>query len=122
MTILSSFLKAINQYKYYDNLKYDNWSNEYNFIEYFYSKTYKDLVFDYKVPEKDSFYIIKKIKEYYSLDNFLKNINQKKYVINLLEKDYYSLEKLKNARLNYLVKYCNIKEKDAKIIFQSLKN
>lgn len=122
MTILYSFLKAINQFKYYDNLKYDYWSNEYNYIEYLYCKTYKDLVFDYNIPEKDSFYIMKKIKEYYSLDIFLKNINQKKYVINLLEKNYYSLEKLKNARLNYLLKYCNIEEKDAKIIFQSLKN
>ena len=55
MTILSSFLKAINQYKYYNNLKYDKWSNEYNFIEYFYCKTYKDLVFYYKVPEKIPF-------------------------------------------------------------------
>ena len=31
-------------------------------------------------------------------------------------------EKLKKARLNYLIKYCNIDKKDAKFILQSLKN
>jgi hypothetical protein len=122
MSILSSFLNAIKQNKYYDVLKYDNLSNEYNYIEYFYCLTYKDLMYYYNVPFKDSFYIIKHIKNYYLLDDFLKKINQKKYVINLLNHGYYSLEKLKKVRLNYLIKWCNIKEKDAKFIFQSIKN
>ena len=122
MIILFSFLKAIKKSQYFNILRYDKYTKEYNYIENFYCLTYKDLVFDYEIPEKDSFYIMKKIKEYYSLDIFLKNINQKKYVINLLEKNYYSLEKLKNARLNYLIKYCNIEENDAKFILQLLKN
>lgn len=120
MKILYYFLKSINKNKYFNILNKNIISNEINFIEYFYCLTFKDLIYDYKISEIDSIYIIKKLKEFYKLDNFLQNINYRKYIIIFLENGYNSLEKLKKARLNYLIKFCNINKNDGKFILQTI--